>query len=50
MWEGEWMAKLCNGLIWNLILTYMLRCGNDVQTIHPLSLNGLYTMMKMQSL
>lgn len=44
------MAKLCNGLIWNLILTYILKCGNDVQTIHPLSLNGLYTMMKMQSL
>lgn len=21
MWEGEWMAKLCNELIWNLIST-----------------------------
>lgn len=50
MWEGEWMAKLCNGLIWNLILTYILKCGNHVQTVHPLSLNGLYTMMKMQGL
>lgn len=52
MWEGERMAKLCNGLIWNLILTYILKCGNDVQTVHPLSLNGLYTIlytiMKMQ--
>lgn len=44
------MAKLCNGLIWNLVLTYILKCGNDVQTIHPLSLNDLYTMVKMQSL
>lgn len=50
MWEGEWMAKLCNGLIWDLILTYILKCRNDVQPVHPLSLNGLYTMMKMQSL
>lgn len=49
LWEGEWMAKLCNGVIWNLILTCVLEYGNDVQTVHPLSLNGLYTMMKMQS-
>lgn len=48
MWEGDWIAKLHNGLIWNFILTYILKCGNDVQTVHPL--NGLYTMMKMQSL
>lgn len=35
MWEGKWMAKLCHGLSWNLILTYILKCGNDIQTIHP---------------
>lgn len=36
MWEGECMAKLCNGLIWSLTLTYMLKCENDVQIVHPL--------------
>lgn len=50
MWEGKWMAKLCNELIGNLILTYILKCGNNIQTIHPFSLNGLYAMMKMRSL
>lgn len=30
MWEGEWMAKL-----WNLILPYILKCGNDVEAVHP---------------
>lgn len=50
MWEGEWMAKLCNELIWNLISIYTLKCGNNIQTVHPCSLNGLYAMMKMQSL
>jgi len=44
------MAKLCNVLIWNLVLAYILKHGNDVQTVHPLNLNDLYTMMKMQSL
>lgn len=50
LWEGEWMAGLCSGVIWNLILTCVVKCGNDAQTVHPLSLNGLYSMMKMQSL
>lgn len=49
MWEDECMAKLCNALIRNLILTYMLKGENAVQIVHPLTINGLYTMMKMQS-
>lgn len=49
MWEDECMAKLCNGLIWNLILIYMLKGENTVEIVHPLSINGLYRMMKMQS-
>lgn len=49
MWEDERMAKLCNGLIWNLILTYILKGENTVQIVHPLSINGLQTMMKMQN-
>lgn len=49
MGESECMAKLCNGLIWNLILIYMLKGENNVQIVHPLSINGPYTMMKMQS-
>lgn len=35
MWEGDWIAKLRKGLIWNFILIYILKYGNDVQTVHP---------------
>lgn len=42
MWEGEWMAKL-----WNLISPHILKCGNDVEAVHPLNLNDLYRMMKL---